>query len=475
MENQLLNFIETYRENIVIDSSNIFELEFNIALQEIKSIDFPEKSSDIDYSLLYRGSSVDETSVQDFIEKYEERLHFDTSDEKITIFITIKKAQLNFFSFTNFYVFSDVTNFIKCVNNLEIVSCEHKLIVLIIDDHIKFESEFIKIISSDFDNTNYSSLICNNAFEKYTTLNTLFKDRTLKNFLEYPLSWIDMSNGLDAFNVRSIQTFLSIVCNKILDTDHSSFLIRGYKTVCLSIENEPRISRDTVFSIEKLTNFIIDDKRIQDKLLILRNTMTLFLNSDENISGLDKSMKEIEMNVEYNFNTYIQDKIQLFFDQKNKLLLEFIATARKLEEQTNSIISQFRTVVLSLLGTIFLSLMNNITSAKTSAIVNIVLLSYLIFYVVNFFLVLNHKEEVNAILSSLRKYTKEISIDGKNNSFEELKKDYLDYPLSLYNCYRKWVIRFLLLLIVVFLSLFISNRIIELSFLKNFIKFIIGY
>lgn len=311
------------------------------------------------------------------------------------------------------------------------------------------------------------------SFTKFNSLNKLFKDRSLNSYLEYPLSWIDNKNGVAEFRSMSVQLFLSIISNRIINKN--KYLIRGYKTVYLDIQSDFLFSDDIALIIGKLISFIIDEQRSKDKLLILRNTMTLFLNSEETANELEVSLKEIENNVEYNFNAYIQDKIKLFFEDKNKLYLEYINTTRKIEDQINSMIAQFRTIALSLLGTIFLSLLNSVGGAKTVPLINLVLSSYLIYFVLNLFLMWKQDVQIEAILNSLKQYTNSIKINDEEMSYEKLKKDYLQESIDSFYMYRKKFISLLIILIVIFVLLFISNRIDAFTFPKQIFKFIIGY
>ncbi|EMF0504330.1 hypothetical protein IBQ18_002763, partial [Enterococcus hirae] len=156
-------------------------------------------------------------------------------------------------------------------------------------------------------------------------LNTLFRKKELENYLKYPLTWIsiDGSTDLSLLNNEALLCFFSIISNSIV-SEEDIFIIRGYKTVSLTIDKNDKISNNSCQIIGDMTKFIIDEQRSQDKLILLRNTLTLYMNTEESVDGLESKFKDIKKSMDFNFNLYIQDKVKLFLDQKNKLLHEFI-------------------------------------------------------------------------------------------------------------------------------------------------------
>ena len=255
-------------------------------------------------------------------------------------------------------------------------------------------------------------------------------------------------------------------------------MVRGHKTITLELI-ESEIPEKVAIQIGELFDFILDDEKHHDKLNILRNTLTIFLDSESNIENFVVKSEEILKSVKYNFNLYIQDKVKLFLEQKNKLLQEFINTTRKIEELTGNLISQIRTVSLSLLGTIFLSLLNNINQGNNRALLNLVILSYTFYLMLNLLIVCKQNNQKEAMLNNLKKYTEELGAIGDNKdnnlSYESLKDKYLQMSLNYYENYRQTVIFGLMLLIIIFIMLYFSIRFNSLPWLLDFVKFVIGY
>ncbi|WP_435340506.1 hypothetical protein [Enterococcus durans] len=211
----------------------------------------------------------------------------------------------------------------------------------------------------------------------------------------------------------------------------------------------------------------------------MRNTFSLFLDENSNSKNLNDKIYEIIKSINYNFDLYIQDKIKIFLEQKNKLLQESINTTKKIEDLTNNLVSQIRTLSLSLLGTIFLSFFKEILNQKTMSIINLVLLSYIFYFTINLIIVIKQNRQKNSLLKTLKKYTEELGVINQHKenmiSYEYLKKNYLQETIIIYDSYRRWMIRGLVFAIFLFFIMYLSNRIDSFHYPKEIFKFLIGY
>ncbi len=122
--------------------------------------------------------------------------------------------------------------------------------------------------------------------------------------------------------------FFTIICNKILGSNR--YLIRGQKTVTIEI-NDEIIPFKSIQIICELFDFLLDVDKHHDKLSLLRNTLTVYLNSYSDTKNFISESPEIIKSLKYNFELYIQEKVRMFLDQKNKLLQEYISTTKKLK------------------------------------------------------------------------------------------------------------------------------------------------
>lgn len=483
MQNQILNFIEKYSDKVVTDVARRMVLRFVVPVNELYSIDFINNSEIVSNSFIYDSLDPFDGNLEEFIELFGSDGYKEVSDE-VQVNVTIKKDKIDFDWIDNFYFFLNHVNFFSAMPDVKINNSSKKIIVLLVGEKLEFESKFIHMFNFDQFSKNLTTTINDDIdqeeLSEFEVLNSVFKNKKLNSYLDYPISWISISDSMQPVPLCKhavLETFFSIISNTVVSK--TNFIIRGYKTVHLDISGEKEVSGEVCNIIGELMKFIIDKQRSHDKLLLLRNTCTLYMDSDEDIVGLEKKIFEIKKNVEYNFNAYIQDKIKIFLDQKNQLLQEFISTTKKIEELTNSLVSQIRTVLLSLLGTIFIGLIKDINDSKSSAMLNLVLLSYIFFFVIQLIIVIYQNKQQQSLLDSLESYTEEfgkIETGIENNySFSNLKKRYLDKSLGVYSTYRCWTIVLMSVLIVLFVLLFLSNRFVKFSIPKDIIKIIIGY
>lgn len=407
-----------------------------------------------------------------------------TNSVEIRINTTVdKNILIDHITCKNKYLYFSLPAFLTRYSRLEWNNLDDKMFVFILDKNFpKFESDFL-VIQSFFENDiEMVQRINENAKHSYASFNNIYSsiydDKKLGSFFEYPLTWysLEESDTDNSLKMQMLNYFFKIICNKDLGND--KYLIRGHKTVTVNITSK-QITYDESTVVKELFEFILDSDKHHDKLSLLRNTMTIFLDSHSNtINFFDKS-SEILKSVKFNFDLYIQDKVKLFLDQKNKLLQEFINTTRKIEELTNSLISQIRTISLSLLGSIFLSLLNDVNKSKTSAILNLVLLSYVFYFLINLIVVWVQSKQKDALLFNLEKYTEELGVIGENQdnnlSYDSLKENYLKKSLDNYRHYRMAMMIAVLLLTVLFILLYIANRFGIFTYPKEILKYFIGY
>ncbi|MBO1087005.1 hypothetical protein [Enterococcus mundtii] len=394
-----------------------------------------------------------------------------------------KEALLDNMPYENKYLYFNIQSFFKKYHKLNWNNSDDKMFIFIVaDENVLFQSDFLYIQNYKEETLGVSRKIPQYAKERYLSFNaiydSIYDDKKLSSYFEFPLTWYAPENfelSEDITN-QMVNYFFKIICNKKLGD--SKYLIRGHKTITIEL-NSNSMSNNIAKCIKELFEFILDADKHHDKLSLLRNTMTIFLDSQSNECNFYEKSEEILKAVNYNFDLYIQDKVKLFLDQKNKLLQEFIMTTKKIEDLTNALISQMKTVTLSLLGTIFLSLVNDLNRGKTHAMINLVLLSYILFFSFNLIIVINQKKQKQSLTDSLKNYTKSIGVvgDSQDNSlsYETLEQTYLKSSLEFFNNYRCWTILGLSVLILIFICLYISNRFNIFSTPIDILKFFIGY
>ena len=405
--------------------------------------------------------------------------------DNLVITTTISKELfIGRYNLANKYLYSTLEDFLLSVEHKKLTwnFLEYKMNIFLLESNYNFKSNFLNIeslniVQNQLENESIFKLDAE-RFIRFNKIYEVYDDKQIKSYFDYPLTWLsnNKSNKESIINYKVISTFIKIICNN--DLGKNKYLVRGHKTITLELI-ESEIPEKVAIQIGELFDFILDDEKHHDKLNILRNTLTIFLDSESNIENFVVKSEEILKSVKYNFNLYIQDKVKLFLEQKNKLLQEFINTTRKIEELTGNLISQIRTVSLSLLGTIFLRLLNNINQGNNRALLNLVILSYTFYLMLNLLIVCKQNNQKEAMLNNLKKYTEELGAIGDNKdnnlSYESLKDKYLQMSLNYYENYRQTVIFGLMLLIIIFIMLYFSIRFNSLPWLLDFVKFVIGY
>ncbi|EIW9706319.1 hypothetical protein MGY73_002743, partial [Enterococcus faecalis] len=365
----------------------------------------------------------------------------------------------------------------KAIENIEIKSPEKKLIVILLNEKCNLDTPFIKIVHNSEIKECFYDEVDELELKRFNSLNKLFEEKKLKNCLEYPLAWINLDENkpLDIlFRKQIVDTFFSIICNRKDENNKNLYIIRGYKTIRFDSNGELRDSSSCKI-LGELLKFIIDEQRVNDKLIILRNTLSLYLNSEGTISDLENNLIEIKKNVNYNFNAYVQDKVKIFLNQKNKVLQECISTAKKIDELTNSLITQLKSILLSLIGTIFLGLLNDLNKGKTYAIINLVLLSYIVYFFVNWIIIFSQDKQKTALLDSFKQYILFVGIRDDDFNYDNLRDKYLKENLNIYDKYRKWALICLGVLIIIFILIYTSIRFRFWDLPIVIIKWFIGY
>lgn len=407
-----------------------------------------------------------------------------TKQDVIQAIINVKKQLFSeVLERENLLIYYKLDSFISQLDRINWEYENEKLIILILNNKkIKFMSDFIHIENYNREIEILNSIIEEDVKKRYEEFNNIYSavydDKKLENYFEYPLTWVGKSDSEipDIISKKILMCFFKIICNKSLS--QGRYLIRGQKTVILQITDEI-VPQESVKIIDELFEFLLDVDKHHDKLTLLRNTLTVYLNSQSDTKNFIDEAPEIIKSLKYNFELYIQEKVYVFLDQKNKLLQEYIGVTKKIEDMTAGLVAQIRTITLSLMGTIFLSLLGDINKSKTFAILNLALISYILYFSVNIVLIGIQRFQKDALLKSLKNYTKELGVIGEqsdnNLSYHSLKEKYLQKSLEIYNIYWTFILVSVIILIVVFILIYLSLRFDYLPQLKTFIKFIIGY
>ncbi|MDT0013852.1 hypothetical protein [Listeria cossartiae] len=430
------------------------------------------------------------TSIDELINIYARNGNsneYKNNSDDIEITVRIKKELIikKYSEISNLSFFTSLSEAMIHIFSIPWKDLNYKQVIYIKDlpDNQTLNSPYLLISDIEVNNiSNEDTLIKEEFKDIFHDVNKYYESSSLDLYSKLPIAWIDNNSTSERNSVyilKQIELLMGLICNKSISND--TFVIRGYKAITFSITPADFTNLKQVEDVnKKLFYFLLDKEKYYDKKIILRNTLTLYLNDTATTINYVKNCEEIYKSVEYNFNLYVQNKIEIFLEQKNKLLQEFIDVSRKMQDRAQSVSDQLRTVGLSLLGTIFISLLNNLNMSFSKPMINIVLLSYIIYFCINIVLILFNRSNVKVVEANLREYVNsfgDFQFENQNEylSYEELHKKYLKKPIGNFNILSWGTIIFLGILIICFLSIYLSLRFGKLLFFLDLLYKLIGF
>lgn len=506
-----LDVIDFLIKNISLiseETENYLTLKFTFPINKVDSSELNYLENHLINDFIVEVRDIELTtikSVNDLKDSYGKDDGYLKVDDLATVFIEFKKSDLmKDINLENRYFFSTIEQLEKNINYLQLKNKKKKLFVgILLNIESKFfDSGFIVIDSYENIKSYQDEYVSNEDYNEYEKTNKLYEIEKLNDYLEYSNAWynkyLEKHEKLMSFLFKKqVNHFFYMICNKQLDNKVDVFVIRGYKTVTLKIDSS-YFSKDTIDIFYRLTIFYISAENYTDKLKIIRNTFSLFLDSDANANNLNEKIDEISKSIYYNFDLYIQKKVKIFIEQKNVAIGEFNKAAQEVQKIIDDMTSQNRTILLSLLGTVFLSILDSIDASKIY-IINLVMLSYAIYFISNGILMLNQKKHVEIIINNLKNQIKSLGIkiddedekkikiglrkravnshrfDDDKISFNKLYNSYLVTSIRQFVFYKFFSTFFIFTLGLLFFLVYLSTRFHILSFFKIAIKWLIGY
>lgn len=489
-------FITQNLKNISHESVETLELKISYPFDEYYGIfkeTFAGKAISYNYAILGNENyyyqtkeAVDEAAqlLSDSNEKESKIIQVVIKINKREILNEIKDIHLK-----NGYLFATIKSFENRVNKV----LDYKASPHSIEDH---QSKINLILFSGFEESIFSDYINIVNIEnvhvlKNTVITSLssassdkiknakdlyvnFLSKNISTFLDFPYFW-----GLDYTSNETkriaLRNFFRLISNR--EMRDMTFKIKGVQSLVLDFSDETDFNEVNIDKLSKIIDFTVDDKeRFLDKILIIRNVLTVYFSNDTKLSSVCERLDEIISTIEYNFELYVQEKIQVFLDQKNKLISEAIDVSKKIAKLTFQLISSMRTLLISLLGTVFISFVSALGDQLNKPLLLFSIISYALYFLGLLYTTLNSSKEVTINENILKNYIKEIGNDNVSGlSFEELNEKYLKESIEEFDDALFKFRILLIFLILFFVILYISLRFnVNLFWLKSLIKFILG-
>ncbi|MGM1019247.1 MAG: hypothetical protein ACQEXV_01535 [Bacillota bacterium] len=152
---------------------------------------------------------------------------------------------------------------------------------------------------------------------------------------------------LKELNALFVKLILYYICN-VSDEDY--FLVRGYKEIKIKNEIEnmsiPYTVVDTLYAMYQS----IYTMQTQDKLLIIRNVMTIYLDEICTINDFLVNFDKIFNAFDSSSESYIKEKVKNFFDKKKDLEKYVRDTSDSISKQISSVSENMMKSWLALIG-----------------------------------------------------------------------------------------------------------------------------
>lgn len=455
--NLIIPYIQEHHDCIIHDLSDFIQIKFK-DLSEIDS-KLPKFLDDFAYvSLTISYYSQTFKSIHSFDKELLETFsnQIDSSAGIITVTIDKKKLikSINC-SLENTYVYMNMDNFSQDIINVKFENNKCKLNLFLIEKGFnKLDNNFICIQDIDcLDQSMLNTNIDDESICTYNLLKEIYLSKTVDCYTKIPHFWSfgELKDNLKTCKKNCTLSFFNLISNKTL-SQNKKYLIKGHHNLTLNIILEDDFNISTQQLVE-LIDFTLDADRYFDKILILRNVITRYLNNHSGIKHFSKQLDHIIDTANHDFELYIQNEIKVFIDQKNHLLNETLDVTKGVSKQTQSASENIRSLTLTLLGAIIAGSVSTIADLPNNILFLSLFVIVIIFYLsINLFISNNIKKQHENNLNALKNYVETISNTSlKGLDYNSLKIKFIDPEES--SLFTTLLIYNIICLLLIFLSL----------------------
>lgn len=374
-------------------------------------------------------------------------------------------------------LFTSLNNFLKYFeNNADQLSFEQRIKVLIFDDQKKkLVNPFIEIyFNKEFEiDTNYKEIDINNKRSIYQFIglmkNYLLMD--VSSIVEVPLFWAVIGDSSE-ISVLVLNQFLKLTANSIKG---ESYIYSGRNNVIVDYSDKNVKTSIDTDNLNKIITFLNSENNFLDRILILRNSLTRQLNSKSQINDFVDVVNNIYTYLTNEYQLFINQEVEIFLDKKDKLYIEALNLSNYISNLTNDISSYFRNVIVGLLGTVFVSILQNMLSNFSRPMITLILLSFTIylFFMIN--VLHNLKDQKDNVVNNFESYLEDIPYKFEGTNFEIIKGKFLEETLKNFNkTYYKSKLMIYILIVLSFSMFIVFRWQIDFLYLKSISKFILG-
>lgn len=462
----LIQYLQLYKEKVVYDNQKDLILEFRDLDEITKKLPLELIELDFfDYIITYYVESFD--SLVEFQEEiqvsYQGRVDCDEGKIRVSINKNLLKNYFNQDLPVNTEVFYNLKNFVANIKSVQDSTNEsiNKKIIFVIEKLSEsfYENEYLFIVNlMELSNQNPKPILPE-SIERFKTMQEIYDYKDINHYQHIPSFWhfSNQDDDLKPLKKECIKTFFYLIANKTKG-ESEIYIIKGHH----NLEFKLRINSyqfDTSPFL-RILNFTLDKEKHYDKLLIIRNVFTTYVNNFSLFSQVSQQINEIVATIEHHYELYIQNEMKIFIEQKNQVLNETLSLAKQVSNLTIEIGSNIRNLLLTLFAAIVVSVIPQYTENSNNE--NIILLltfSYLVYLIFNFYISFKIKNQLDNYLENFKNYTGYISSQSLAGlDYQSLKNNFIyKEEVSFYDIlmiYRLVIYALIILSICLILYLF---------------------
>lgn len=203
----------------------------------------------------------------------------------------------------------------------------------------------------------------------------------------------ELEKIISKMNYMSLLLLLHYLANA---SDEKKYYIRGYKNITINSNQIDVIdlADDTLSKALEIYKSVYEN-HTQDKLLIARNVISIYVETDTDLAHFIDKLPDIFNSIHSNIDGYVRDKIKSFFDKKKDLEKYVRDTSESISKQISSVSDNIGKTFLTLIGALIAGLITYTAKGDTWIFVMFVLLFGLVSYMsLHFSIKLAEKEKV---------------------------------------------------------------------------------
>lgn len=461
-----LNFVER-------DSEQLTRLTFpNLSYEKYKTQYSEIKKFQDEVYCDVKSLENNELSTFQLISSMQESYIDEDVSYSITIDIRKKDIPVDSEKYDNYYIFTSIDS---AFDSLIKIKLENKPIIFIIgslDIEKDYEFMYVKFVNSMQEINEYMFKFVPKSDKPFQELLNQQKNIEINynsnviSITQLPIFWsfvqeLPIKLVTLSFVKKIYSIFLKLLGSN--SSDGEKIEIVSNKLITINLRGIQKLSETSkneylsnIFEISK--QLFNDYNKFLDKSYILKNIIVNGFGRTVNIEEIITSSAIVKNKFFEEYRIYINNEMETFLDQKNKLYLETIETVKKINDLTKNLFDTLRIMITTIMGTYIATFLpyffNENSSINLFRVLVILSIIYLFISLFVFTILIIQK---NDIVSSFERYIESLPL--KQFNYKTIKEQYMKVSIYLFNIFST-----LIILLICFVLIFIIcnfNLIIE--------------